>query len=1185
MNLQEIRQKYPQYGDLTDQALADSLHKKYYADMPFEDFASRIGYQVAPEAGLMSGLSNLPGPVPLTDTPTLPNLTMPDLSGLPGPVPLTETPDFSAVPGMLKGLARPPEPQIDIPLVPAPAHVPNLLNVLTPSHTAPPPEMMVLPGGAGHFKGMPLGEPPISQEQAIGVVEMLGNLATAPVGLAGAGAAGVGAGIAGQGLPGIAKAAQEAAQGLTLQPSTQAGRELSGVMMAPFEALQDFDDKLAETVYEKTGSAFLGALIGTAPELLIAATPFLGRFRRGPGKALANVDQAAFAEGRSEGARLRNLAKTDPEAFRAAFEEALKRRMPPETSPEAQGPTIPKGPPPTPPEMPTPPRGPEPGPASTFQEAPYAEPLRTNEGPLSVGGRIERGRGPGEGGQDLQLHPAGGGAPPQLGPPPPQAGPAVQEIAPLADPSRILGAYQDLKKAGGYSNVAISDIRDKAGITQEQMDAFLRDPANVEKYGVSLSVGDWSLSPEPVRSGAVTFPGDMSDMGQPRKYLLAKFEPEEAQAPQPEPEAPKPKAPPAKPEPEPQGADQGEFVTPKAPPEQPAPKTGGSVPERLRATSARMKQAAETKFGQSRLENTPRRARQAEHSRQEAAAQIAKAETMARIADAMDVGEVKALSGVRDATHIDLLESFYRLFGDKPDKIHWPRLEVGEGVIGSLKRDLEKIHGGKALSQQITGRYFSEDVARKVLDFQAKHKTAHGSIAGAWQLESDLKEISQLRGMGIQDVEQLRAAVDEYSGLREAKRMGAEVRFKKIPGFFPTPAPEEAGAGEPRPPPAAELQVKIEPKGDTIEVKPKLTKAEEKALAPKEQKKYLLAEVDAAIKLAPAAVFEQLKQESLSKIQTVTIHVPGDGDFTILNSKPALKKFKKLAEKFPTTPGDGDRKPTVPSTKPTGKRLDDFIGWYYNPFQARKEGVIEQAPDGGKAGKPNQYLNGGFFSDGSYIVQVKAEPKLKHPVALAAKPAGEAWGAPDLADHIKQLLAKEKKYQPVEIAAELFDNATGTDSTAPVLAHVKLNGKDQVFQAKYIDSILTEHPGAKPFARMKHENDPLFFKDGGKLVGVVYPILLNTFRFTEEINKHFTPPPKEAPEDEAPEVETREVSASKGRYATELMAPERLSREVSVKYQTEDGATATVKQAADEALSEIDEQTERMKALQKCLES
>ncbi|WP_322884255.1 hypothetical protein U8C35_07815 [Sinorhizobium medicae] len=39
----EIRQKYPQYQDLPDAALADALHKKFYSDMPAEEFNAKIG--------------------------------------------------------------------------------------------------------------------------------------------------------------------------------------------------------------------------------------------------------------------------------------------------------------------------------------------------------------------------------------------------------------------------------------------------------------------------------------------------------------------------------------------------------------------------------------------------------------------------------------------------------------------------------------------------------------------------------------------------------------------------------------------------------------------------------------------------------------------------------------------------------------------------------------------------------------------------------------------------------------------------------------------------------------------------------------------------------------------------------------------------------------------------------------
>lgn len=42
-NIQEIRQQYPQYSDLSDQQLADALHSKYYSDLPKNDFYQKVG--------------------------------------------------------------------------------------------------------------------------------------------------------------------------------------------------------------------------------------------------------------------------------------------------------------------------------------------------------------------------------------------------------------------------------------------------------------------------------------------------------------------------------------------------------------------------------------------------------------------------------------------------------------------------------------------------------------------------------------------------------------------------------------------------------------------------------------------------------------------------------------------------------------------------------------------------------------------------------------------------------------------------------------------------------------------------------------------------------------------------------------------------------------------------------------
>jgi hypothetical protein len=42
MNIQEFRAQYPEYGDMPDQQLADSLYQKHYADMDRKEFDSKF---------------------------------------------------------------------------------------------------------------------------------------------------------------------------------------------------------------------------------------------------------------------------------------------------------------------------------------------------------------------------------------------------------------------------------------------------------------------------------------------------------------------------------------------------------------------------------------------------------------------------------------------------------------------------------------------------------------------------------------------------------------------------------------------------------------------------------------------------------------------------------------------------------------------------------------------------------------------------------------------------------------------------------------------------------------------------------------------------------------------------------------------------------------------------------------
>lgn len=47
MDIQTVRQKYPQYGDLSDEQLAKALHGKFYSDMPYDEFSAKIGMKPA----------------------------------------------------------------------------------------------------------------------------------------------------------------------------------------------------------------------------------------------------------------------------------------------------------------------------------------------------------------------------------------------------------------------------------------------------------------------------------------------------------------------------------------------------------------------------------------------------------------------------------------------------------------------------------------------------------------------------------------------------------------------------------------------------------------------------------------------------------------------------------------------------------------------------------------------------------------------------------------------------------------------------------------------------------------------------------------------------------------------------------------------------------------------------------
>ena len=95
------------------------------------------------------------------------------------------------------------------------------------------------------------------------------------------------------------------------------------------------------------------------------------------------------------------------------------------------------------------------------------------------------------------------------------AGAAMAEINNPAtvDPAAVARAYARLKRHIGFSDVAISDVAREAGIELELFKTWLR--AECRAGRAVLSTGDWSLSSEATRAGAIESRG--------RNYLLVRF--------------------------------------------------------------------------------------------------------------------------------------------------------------------------------------------------------------------------------------------------------------------------------------------------------------------------------------------------------------------------------------------------------------------------------------------------------------------------------------------------------------------------------------------------------------------------------------------------------------------------------------------------------------------------------------
>lgn len=266
------------------------------------------------------------------------------------------------------------------------------------------------------------------------------------------------------------------------------------------------------------------------------------------------------------------------------------------------------------------------------------------------------------------------------------------------------------------------------------------------------------------------------------------------------------------------------------------------------------------------------------------------------------------------------------------------------------------------------------------------------------------------------------------------------------------------------------LREKVEAKKPVEEAEPEkvtIEGEEKKTLTLKEQKKYLIDHIDKAIEDAPDKV-EVIRDRSridFEKTPSVIIDVPGDGKFTIVNSKKALEAFKKkVKRKFPATLEE--KKPKAPSMKPTGKRIVSEGIKYYNIFRPRKQSPIVK-------GKTDispysiRYTSDGFFSNGAYGIKIEKPAGLETDKTIAIKNNVPA------------------NLRPATLLGEFYFGLF----KEPPKVHLKTaEGKDIILDTSYVDAILTKYPEAKAYCKKNATpKNPVVFKEGDKVVGIVMP--------------------------------------------------------------------------------------------------
>lgn len=247
--------------------------------------------------------------------------------------------------------------------------------------------------------------------------------------------------------------------------------------------------------------------------------------------------------------------------------------------------------------------------------------------------------------------------------------------------------------------------------------------------------------------------------------------------------------------------------------------------ETLKDKAIKLIESGENELNKERQSNTHRRAAMAANAENRAAAQIKFGKTLLKIANAMESGNIKYLDKISNTKDLEQLNSIINIAKNKDIKIN--NLKSAEYkttaqtvnfaslphpiLYSYMKSDIEKMkdtNGKKLAAARMIKRlnnvdYIVIDTPQRIEDFETLFcRPCVWFPAYRLEMYKDyLMPMKRLKRMGIETIEELRAALRELILIKEGAELSEsqrkELQIKeierqfigaKIEGFFPTPA-------------------------------------------------------------------------------------------------------------------------------------------------------------------------------------------------------------------------------------------------------------------------------------------------------------------------------------------------------------------------------------------------------------